>query len=269
MSNTRALPGRLLSVTKSGDRDTFPHQACSGPPFGVAPDAARPGGDGRHCELARLKPHVHDIASAEHVIERSDHHPGDLPQPSDPLHSQRMSSCKGSPFRPSRQSSQPRPLAVVWTMARPAAVDSLRRYRSCAPTGLTVRRGIVAAGTSQLEGNNHEWRKTPAGALRDGRHDGRYGARPWERRRQEAPPFPTLLKQSEGGTRAAAIAADVAQAEDSPNKRARPNPSVSVQAENIAGSAPVSKQIRRGGDDASDQPAFRAGWQTFCPHRCW
>ena len=59
---------------------------------------------------------------------------------------------------------------------------------------------------------------------------------------QEAPPFPTLLKQSEGAPRAAAIAADVAQAEGlAEQARARPNPSVSVQAENIAGSAPYSR----------------------------
>ena len=59
---------------------------------------------------------------------------------------------------------------------------------------------------------------------------------------QEAPPFPALLKQSEGAPRAAAIAADVAQAEGlAEQARARSNPSVSVQAENIAGSAPYSR----------------------------
>jgi len=58
---------------------------------------------------------------------------------------------------------------------------------------------------------------------------------------QEAPPFPILLKQSEDAPRAAVIAADVARAEGlAEQARARPNPSVSVLAENIGGGAPYS-----------------------------
>ncbi|GFE74212.1 MULTISPECIES: TolC family protein [Sphingomonadaceae] len=58
-------------------------------------------------------------------------------------------------------------------------------------------------------------------------------------RAQVAPPFATLLRDSENAPRSAAIAADVARAEGlAEQARARPNPTVSVMAENIAGRAP-------------------------------
>lgn len=56
---------------------------------------------------------------------------------------------------------------------------------------------------------------------------------------QVAPPFATLLRESENSPRSTAIAADVARAEGlAEQARSRPNPSVSVLAENVAGGAP-------------------------------
>lgn len=56
---------------------------------------------------------------------------------------------------------------------------------------------------------------------------------------ENAPPFAALLQQGESAPRAAAVAADIARAEGLVEQaRARPNPTVSVFAENIAGSAP-------------------------------
>ncbi len=60
-------------------------------------------------------------------------------------------------------------------------------------------------------------------------------------RAQEAPPFETLLRQSANAPRAEAIAAEVRRAEGlAEQARARPNPSISALAENIAGGAPFS-----------------------------
>lgn len=60
-------------------------------------------------------------------------------------------------------------------------------------------------------------------------------------RAQDAPPFATLLRDSESAPRGQAIAADVARAEGlAEQARARPNPTVSVLAENIAGGAPYA-----------------------------
>lgn len=71
------------------------------------------------------KPHVHDIGS-EHVIELGDHHPGDRPQPSDPLHLAAHVVLQGiaMPAEPAVAATAP-VVAVAWTMAGPAAVHSL------------------------------------------------------------------------------------------------------------------------------------------------
>lgn len=71
------------------------------------------------------KPHVHDIGS-EHVIELGDHHPGDHPQPSDPLHLAAHVVLQGIaiPAEPVMIATAPA-IAVVWMMVRPPAVHSL------------------------------------------------------------------------------------------------------------------------------------------------
>jgi len=72
------------------------------------------------------KPHVHDVTGAEHVIELGDHHPGDRPQPADPLHLAAHVVLQGiaMPAEPAVAGTAPA-LAAVWTMAGPVAVHSL------------------------------------------------------------------------------------------------------------------------------------------------
>ncbi|MHA3795490.1 hypothetical protein ACX0MU_28565 (plasmid) [Rhizorhabdus wittichii] len=73
------------------------------------------------------KPHIHDITSAEHVIELGDHHPGDQPQqPADPLHLAAHVVLQGiaMPAEPTVAATAPA-LAVVWVMARSNAIHSL------------------------------------------------------------------------------------------------------------------------------------------------
>ncbi len=60
-------------------------------------------------------------------------------------------------------------------------------------------------------------------------------------RAQDAPPFPTLLREAVNAPRATILAADVARAEGlAEQAHARPNPTVSLLAENIAGGGPYS-----------------------------
>jgi cobalt-zinc-cadmium efflux system outer membrane protein len=58
---------------------------------------------------------------------------------------------------------------------------------------------------------------------------------------QVAPPFATLLRESEDAPRLAVSEAGVRQAEGLRDQaRARPNPSINVMTENVAGSSPYS-----------------------------
>ncbi|OHT17970.1 hypothetical protein BHE75_04474 [Sphingomonas haloaromaticamans] len=127
MSNTRALPGRLLSRYQRAVIATpFRTKLVRGRPLALLLMLLALVGMVGIASWHDSKPHVHDIASAEHVIELSDHHPGDLPQPSDPLHLAAHVVLQGLaiPAEPAVIATAPA-LAVVWTMAGPAAVDSL------------------------------------------------------------------------------------------------------------------------------------------------
>jgi hypothetical protein len=169
-----------------------------------------------------IETHVHDIASAEHVIELSDHHPGDLPQPSDPLHLAAHVVLQGLaiPAEPAVIATAPA-LAVVWTMAGPAAVDLSRRYRSCAPTGLTVRaassqREPVSSKGIIMNGVKRRLARCAMVGMTVVLWGAALGRTAYA---QEAPPFP-LLKQSEGHLVQPLSPPMSRRRRDSPNKRA-------------------------------------------------
>lgn len=89
---------------------------------------------------------------------------------------------------------------------------------------------------------------------------------------EPAPPFATLLRQSENAPRLAESAADVARAEGlSEQARARPNPTIGMLSENFAGSSPyrgfgraetlvqISQPIELGGKQSARMAAGQAG----------
>ena len=72
------------------------------------------------------KPHVHDLAGAGHLIELGDHHPGDQPQPSDPMHVAAHIVLQGiaMPAEPVIATGIPA-LGFVWAIASSAAIRSI------------------------------------------------------------------------------------------------------------------------------------------------
>ena len=77
---------------------------------------------------------------------------------------------------------------------------------------------------------------------------------------QVAPPFATLLRESEGAPRLAASEAEIRRAEGlSEQARARPNPSISLLTENVAGSSPYTGFARAETTLQYSQPFERGG----------
>ena len=71
-------------------------------------------------------PHVHDAAGATVTIELGDHHPGDRPEPGDPVHSAAHVVLQGIaiPAEPVMLAAAPM-LLFVWAVTRSAAIRSI------------------------------------------------------------------------------------------------------------------------------------------------
>ena len=72
------------------------------------------------------RPHSHDAIDIEHSVQLGDHHPGDRPQPGDPMHAAAHVVLQGIaiPAEPVMAAAAA-PLAVVWTISLSAAIGSI------------------------------------------------------------------------------------------------------------------------------------------------
>lgn len=72
------------------------------------------------------RPHAHDVAGVEHSVQLGDHHPGDQPQPSDPMHAAAHVVLQGIaiPAQPVMAAAAPA-LPIVWAISPSAAIRSI------------------------------------------------------------------------------------------------------------------------------------------------